>query len=167
MKIIKKTNNKHGFTLLEVMLAIAIMMITFEAIFSLIISVYNSHREVSYMNGATELLELNSIALEKSVLGFAGSSASSITYGTSNAVITAGGTKLFDLDSVTKRGGGPKFSISVTYNQISSEEIEYKIVVNDLEYNEQYGSISNTIWIPHANGKITISASGSTLTLSK
>lgn len=168
MKIISKTKNKRGFTLLEVMLAIAIMMITFESIFSLIISVYNSHREVSYMNGATELLELNSIALEKSVLGFTGSSASSITYGTNGAVITAGGSKLFNLDSVSSKSGGAKFDISVTYTKVNAEEIQYKIVVRDLENGgAQYGSVTNTIWLPHSSGKINIEASGNSLTLSK
>lgn len=168
MKIVNKHNGKKGFTLLEVMLAIAIMLITFESIFSLMVSVYNSHLEVSYMNGATELLELNSLALERSVLGFAGSSASSVTYSADGAVISNGSGKLFNLNSVKGRGNIDKFTISLEFSKLSEEEVQYKIIVRDMENGgTQYGSVTNTIWLPHASGKISIAASGSSLTLTK
>lgn len=167
MKRVNKTKSKRGFTLIEVMLAIAILMITMESIFSLIISVYNSHREVSYINDATELLELNSLALERSILAFTGSSVSSITYGCEDAVVTAGGSKLFNLDSVVGKNGSAKFSISVNFSKLNNEELQYTIRVIDNEAGTQYGSITNTVWLPHATGKIEITASGSSLKLTK
>lgn len=170
MRVINKIkSNKKGFTLLELMLAIAIMMITMESIFSLIITTYNSQREVSYMNSCTDLLELNSEAIEAEILAFTGSSDTALNIGVDGVTATKNGnTPLFNLSSIKTRTGADKFAIELraTLPEGSKEVIQYTITVKDLENGGKYGSITNSVWLPHSDGKITIGG-GSTIKLEK
>ncbi|MCQ2482620.1 MAG: prepilin-type N-terminal cleavage/methylation domain-containing protein [Clostridia bacterium] len=168
MKKYVKSRTKRGFTLLELMLAIAIMMITMESIFSLIISTYSSHREVGYMNCCTELLEINSTALETHMLGFLGSPDKSVEYTCKNACVCANGNPIVDVSSIPSKTGGPKFHIEVEFKDIEAEKVTYIITVMDNESNTKYGSINKTVWLPHAsNGSVVISGGGSSLKISK
>ena len=64
----KYNKSRKGFTLLEVVLAIAIMMLTASVFFSLILVVVKSHTNVVAANDMADFAMLNGRAIENAII---------------------------------------------------------------------------------------------------
>lgn len=188
MKRISK-NNKKAFTLVEMMLAIAITLIISSVFVALMVSIQKSYYKVYTQNDATDYAALFSQALENYMLVDYGretnaATGSSITYSIhstdTDCSFCVNGTSQLSCDQITGTNGYNKWYIMLDLSGTSFDAatgmLTYRIVVVDgthLDYAAP-GVIQLTyegsFWLPHfdptTSGSIAIEADGPAKTYS-
>lgn len=152
-KIIK---NKRGFTLVEVMLAVAIIALTIGVFFSLILVVMKSHVNVVTTNDCADFALLNAQAFENTIINakqVGGKGDHYIAVGTGNK-LCMDGSPLFDLDQY-KVEPGPKDKWKMAFNYTLDENglCEYTITLTDNGPSSIPG-LNNYVY--HYNGSVYI-----------
>jgi len=67
-KTIKNSTNPHGFTLIELVLVMAILLILLSVVYATLYIVSSSHAQVVVINDAKDYAYLNMAAIEKSIV---------------------------------------------------------------------------------------------------
>lgn len=162
-------NKKRAFTLVEVMLALAIMALTIGVFFSLILVVMKSHSNVVATNDIADFAMLNAMAFENTVIN-------AKTVGTGDKTISVKGNKLCvgnepicDLKQYqVNPGPKDKWEMDFKCSISKSGYCEYTITLSD---NADYTGISGManhkgytyngcVYIPHAKAtEVTDSSS--------
>lgn len=154
----KFNKNKKGFTLVEVMLAVAIIAMTAGMFFSLILVVMKSHANVVSANDCADFAMINARAFENSVIN-----AKSVGAGGDNTIQVVGnklcknGTPLFNLDQYkVEPGPKDKWVLTFTYDIDTNGYCNYKIGLADsnatssvdglIKYTYVY---NGSVYIPH------------------
>ena len=164
--------SKKGFTLLEVMLSIAIIAIIGGLYVTMLISVNESHNTIYNLDNSTDYAMLYAKAIENNVLGTVqeegATSSTWMVDPAQNYLITKDGTPIFTLKQNQVTSGGVrknKWNVSMTF-EVDSQKLDastynytitYHIKVFDNFYNPGRESVDYTssFVVPHfGNGKI-------------
>ena len=164
--------SKKGFTLLEVMLSVAIIAIIGGLYVTMLISVHESHNAVYNIDNSTDYAMLYAKAIENNVLGTVqDEGAASATWMVDPAqsyLITKNGKPIFTLKQNQVTSGGSrknKWNVTMTF-EVSSKKLDastynytitYRIKVFDNYYNpgRETADYTSSFVIPHfGNGKI-------------
>lgn len=110
-------SNKKGFTLVEMMLAIAIMMLVSAFFITMLWSIINGHSYVAYENDLADFAALNAQALENELLKATSIGTGGHTLSVDGLVLTKDGNKLFDVNEYQGRADGEvlKYTLTVTF----------------------------------------------------
>ena len=129
----KINKNKKAFTLVEVMLAVAIIAMTAGVFFSLILVVMKSHVNVVSTNDCADFAMLNARAFENTVIN-----AKKVGPGGANTVQVVGnklcknGAPLFDLDQYkVEPGAKDKWVMEFSYELDENGVCHYTIKLTD------------------------------------
>ncbi|HOO48860.1 MAG TPA: prepilin-type N-terminal cleavage/methylation domain-containing protein [Saccharofermentans sp.] len=169
----RQTNkNKKGFTLVEVMLALAIMMITVGAFYGLIISVQQAHVDVYNYNDAADYASLNAQAIENVVLSsdYIGSNGGAAvrTLSSDGNILCVNNSPAFAMatSQITKNGVlMDRYRLVVYFTVVDSETVDYTVEVYNNFDDHLDASVSGSVWLPHSNddgATLTYSAERST-----
>ncbi len=178
MRCVSKRKNKRAFTLVELMLAIAIIALISSLFLSLMIAIKDSYYRVYNANDSTDYAQLYAQALENMVLRDTQrniAAGTTVTYmiEPSESTFMVNGTAAFTLEQMRNNSGDVKWNIYLdkdeTYFDESSGLFHYRFVFVD-GYNYEYGNpgtvqlvYEGTFWIPHFNGgSFDIQTNGST-----
>lgn len=165
MRMIKK--NKRAFTLVEMMLAVAIIIMTSGVFFSLIITVMKSHTNVAATNDVADFALLNAKAFENTVINAkeVGSGSNKI-YVNANNQLSKNGTALFNLNQYkVEPDGNDKWAVDFSYTLDENGLCNYTIKLSDASTITMEGIVKyvytykGSVYIPHAK---STAASGST-----
>lgn len=168
----KLNKNKKAFTLVELMLAVAIIIMTSGIFFSLIIMVMKSHTNVATTNDAADYALLNARAFENTVINAktVGTGDSSIYV--SHNKLTKDGTPLFDLEQYKIEPDGiDKWNVTFSYELNSKGVCNYTIKLSDASsvsvagLNKYVYTYNGSVYIPHTTG--STAASGSSFAFSE
>ena len=178
--------NKKGFTLLEMMLSIAIIVLVSGLFVSLILATKDSYYRTYNRNDSTDYAALYSQALENQILRdwqMMPTINDTIKYGitvdgTSSLAREVGGgfhspTPIFNLSQMTNKNGDIKWEIyigNVVWDE-TNNKLTYTIYIVDNYYNP--GSLQSTytssIWLPvhndefnYSQNRVTFSTGNST-----
>lgn len=156
----KISKTKRGFTLVEVMLALAIMIITIGVFYSVIIMVAKSHNNVASINDAADYAMLNARAFENAVINAKEVGSSGTHKVDSNgSVICMDGAPLFSLQQYqTIPDGVNKWTLEFRYENSANGRVQYWITVKstksaadtmeDMVHVGDY-TLHGTVYIPH------------------
>lgn len=161
--------NKKAFTLVEMMLAIAIIMLTMDAFYGLILMSYQAHLKVFNTNDATDYAMLNARAIENVLVQAKEFSSGSGAHKVScdGTIATLDNAPMFTMTQVTYADGSAKWKLDITFTPGSQKgEISYTIKVYDNYYNpgNLTTTYSSTVWVPHCDS--TLSGETNTVYLS-
>ncbi|MCQ2467459.1 MAG: prepilin-type N-terminal cleavage/methylation domain-containing protein [Clostridia bacterium] len=165
----KVSKNKKAFTLVEVMLAVAIIALTAGIFFSLILVVMKSHVNVVTTNDCADYALLNARAFENSIINAktAGSGSSNIQV--VNNKLCKDGNPLFDLDQYkVEPGAKDKWLMTFNYELSENGVCNYTITLADQAtyvegLNNYTYKYEGSVYIPHCD---CTEASGSTFSYS-
>lgn len=169
----RRTNkSKKGFTLLEVMLSIAIISIIGGLYVTMLISVTESHNTIYNVDNSTDYAMLYAKAIENNVLGTVqdegATSATWMVDPSQSYYITKNGSPIFTLKQNQVTSGGVrknKWNVTMTF-EVDSKKLDastynytitYHIKVIDNYYNpgRETANYTSSFVIPHfGNGKI-------------
>lgn len=163
----KYNKSRKGFTLLEVVLAIAIMMLTASVFFSLILVVVKSHTNVVAANDMADFAMLNGRAIENAVINSKsiGESGSKKIKVTGNR-ICKGAIPLVSMEQYEIIPSNDKWEISVSFrSEAATRMVYYTITLKDQAnkidgINKYTYTYSGSVYIPHGTVK---DSSGDTL----
>lgn len=166
MRCISKRNNKKAFTLVELMLAIAIIVLISSLFLSLMIAIKDSYYRVYNANDSTDYAQLYAQAIENVILrdtqsNIAGGSSITYSISTSDSAFLVNGVPAFTLEQMTNNDGNLKWNIYLdkdgTYFDEASGMFHYKFVFVD-GYDYEFGNpgtvqleYEGAFWIPHFN----------------
>lgn len=165
-KIIRKSaHSKKAFTLLEIILAMAIMVIVIPMVFGTFYLIYRSHAEVTVLNDAKDYASLNVLAINnlvenasaaKAAGSFEGANymAAIYVYG-GELWVTDGSTphQAFDYPQYTLADGTKKWDIGVSFTVLpASKTVEYTVTVYDnANPGIPYYTLDTSIYLPNGN----------------
>lgn len=163
----KVCKTKRAFTLVEVMLAVAIIALTAGIFFSLILVVMKSHVNVVTTNDVADFALLNARALENTVVNAKTIGEGSNKISVQGNKLCKNGTPLFDLDQYkVEPGDQDKWQMTFNYEINENGLCTYSINLKDNsstaveglnKYNYTY---NGSVYVPHAT---VTESSGSTL----
>ena len=132
MRKVVKTNSKKAFTLVEVMLALAIMLIAIGVFFATIVLVVRSHTNVSAINDMVDFAMLNARAFENAACNArtVGEGDQEISVN-GDGKLALNGTPLFDLTQYQVVPTGDKWNVDFTCSIKDGGLVEYTITVSD------------------------------------
>ena len=165
----KYSKTRKGFTLVEVMLAIAIMVMTAGVFFSLIVVVMKSHLNVVNTNDCEDFALLNARAFENAVINAKEVGSGSNVISVSGNQLCKNGAPLFDLEQYKiEPGHQDKWTVEFEYNLSDKGVCEYTIKLSDntgaiSNVNNYVYEYNNTFYIPHCTSTAN---SGSTFNYS-
>lgn len=156
----KINKNKKAFTLVEVMLAVAIIAMTAGVFFSLILVVMKSHVNVVSTNDCADFAMLNARAFENTVIN-----AKKVGPGGANTVQVVGnklcknGAPLFDLDQYkVEPGAKDKWYMEFSYELDENGVCAYTIKLTDSSLGSAVDGVNTytyvyngTVYIPHCD----------------
>lgn len=164
--MVKVNKSKKGLTLLEIMLAIAIMVLTASVFFSLILVVMKSHTNVVAADDMADFALLNARAFENTVINAKDVGTGSVVISVRNNKLCKGTAPLFDLEQYKViPGNKDKWKLEFECTVLGNGIVNYTIKLSDQsgttvaglnKYNYVY---NGTVYIPHA--KCTPCASSS------
>lgn len=170
--------SKKGFTLLEVMLSVAIIAIVGGLYVTMLLSVHESHNTIYNIDNSTDYAMLYGKAIENNVLGTVqadGAKNATWTVDPSqNCLITKNGTPIFTLKQNQVGAAGSrknKWNVEMTFDvesqkldaQAYNYTVKYEITVIDNFYNpgRETAHYNSSFVVPHfTNGKLEASGSG-------
>lgn len=111
-------SNKKGFTLVEMMLAIAIMMLVSAFFITMLWSIINGHSYVAYENDLADFAALNAQALETELLQATSIGTGGHHLSVDGLVLAKDDHKLFDVNEYQGRADGEvlKYTLSATFS---------------------------------------------------
>lgn len=172
-KISKNNYSKRAFTLIEMMLAIAISMLFVSLIFATFYIVNSSHAKVAVINDAKDFASLNMNAVSNMIINsdyillsnvpistydtrdylsafYDSSTSSKLLYGT-----TASSAVAFSYDQYTVTGGTVKWKISPSFSKDSAHSVKVNLDIIDNSTGTVYYTLTKTIFLANvikANG---------------
>lgn len=176
----RTVKNKRGFTLVEMMLSLAIIAIIFGLTTALMVSISDSFTMTYNLNDATDYAMLYGYGIENSVLSQVNQKKSttwkignySSDDGSVNqdSVLLAGDEPVFLPNQMkTKQNGtGPvvdKWQIEMYY-QVDGSLVKYVVLVRDNYYDPTKPVLckyEGSFWIPHSTANLTTDGGTSTL----
>lgn len=162
------SKNKKAFTLLEMMISIAIMCLTAAAFFSLILTTRQAHLKVYDVNEACTYATLNAHALENTILnydtfGISASGGSTHRISTDSTFITLDGTQVFSYDIKNQSGVDKwRMTLSVSMDPSDSEVVNYVITAYSNITGDVVYTYTGSVWLPHSNDNGKPDTSGCT-----
>lgn len=173
MQVTKPNNKKtKGFTLLELVLAMAIMLIVVPFIFGTFYIINVSHANVTLINDAKDYAALNGRAIENILINAQAvtvSSSSSPAAGYSVLSFNTDGTMLlngtapFTYDHYKVEDGTQKWLLAVTFTlEPGTKTINYTIQVKD---NSKAGkpvkyTLNSSVYLPSAQTDLLVGTTG-------
>jgi len=177
-KISKNSCSKRAFTLIEMMLAIAISMLFVTLIFATFYIVNSSHAKVAVINDAKDFASLNMNAISNMIINsdfillsnvsipsdvnrnylsvFYDSSTSSVLwYRTANNSGVA-----FTYDQYTVTGGTVKWKISPSFSKDSAHSVKVNLDIIDNSTGTVYYTLTKTIFLANVINDTGIAYSG-------
>ncbi len=171
-----KKKNKKGFTLVELMLAIALIALISTLFISLMVAIKESYQRTYNANDATDYAQLYAQAIENVILkdtqrNVASGSTFVYQVNGTDSTLMVNGTPIFQLEQMTNRDGVVKWNIYIDKNNTYFEEdsgiFHYKFILVD-GYNYEFGhpgtvqlEYEGAFWIPHFNqGTFTFESNG-------
>lgn len=167
MRCVSKRNNKRAFTLVELMLAIAIIVLISSLFLSLMISIKDSYFNVYNSNDSTDYAQLYAQAIENMILRDTQrnvATGSTIVYqiDSSDSTFLVNGNPAFTLEQMKNQSGDVKWNIYIdksgTYFDEGSGMFHYKFIFVD-GYDNEFGNpgvvrleYEGAFWIPHFRG---------------
>lgn len=111
-------SNKKGFTLVEMMLAIAIMMLVSAFFITMLWSIINGHSYVAYENDLADFAALNAQALENELLKATSIGSGSHYLQVDGLVLAKDGSKLFNVNEYQGKADGEvlKYDLTATFS---------------------------------------------------
>ncbi len=166
----KYNKSRKGFTLLEVVLAIAIMMLTASVFFSLILVVVKSHTNVVAANDMADFAMLNGRAIENAIINSksVGDSGGKTIKVKGNRVCK-GATPLLSMEQYEIIPSNDKWEISVSFkSDAATRTVYYTVTLKDQAnkidgVNKYTYTYSGSVYIPHGTVK---DSSGSSIVVS-
>jgi|LSQX01.3.fsa_nt_gb uncharacterized protein (UPF0333 family) len=166
-KLTRKSLSKKAFTLLEVVLAMAITIIVIPLIFGTFYLIHESHAKVAVINDAKDFASLNSTAINNLLVNASSARASGSVDGAYVATIyadsngdlyirQAGSTsKAFEYPHYTLADGTQKWRIELNF-QVNpfSKTVDYTIDVYDNSNpsaTEPYYKLESSVFLPNGN----------------
>ncbi len=185
IKICKKSG-KRGFTLIEMLITLAIVMILISYVFATFYIVNSSHAETIVLNDAKDYAELNMKAIKNLTINASNvilSNTSALQAGesgyTSVYIVTNGTTKdsvlyylkdgspetkAFDYSQYTAGAGLKKWSINPTFSKVSDSSIHIKLEIIDNASKKTYYILESDLALNNASGSTSITGtSGSVI----
>ena len=168
----RTAKSKKGFTLLEVMLSVAIIAIIGGLYVTMLLSVHESHNTIYNIDNSTDYAMLYAKAIENNVLGTVQSDSPVNAIWkvdpSQNCLITKNGTPIFTLkqNQVGAEGSRKnKWNVAMTFDVESQKldastynyTVKYEITVIDNFYNpgRETAHYNSSFVVPHfGNGKI-------------
>lgn len=164
--MVKVNKSKKGLTLLEIMLAIAIMVLTASVFFSLILVVMKSHTNVVAADDMADFALLNARAFENTIINAKDVGSGSATISVRNNKLCKGTTPLFDLEQYkVVPGGKDKWKLEFTCSVNTNGLVNYTIKLSDQATStvsglNKYNYIYNgSVYVPHAKSYTAVSSS--------
>ena len=116
-----KKKNKKGFTLVELMLAIALIVLISSLFISLMVAIKESYQRTYNANDATDYAQLYAQAIENVILqdtqrNVASGSTFVYQVSSSDSTLMVNGTPIFQLEQMTNRDGAVKWNIYIDKN---------------------------------------------------
>ena len=151
MKRVNK--NKKGFTLLELMLAIAIMLLVSGFFATMLTVIIRSHTYVAFETDLSDMAQLNAQALEAELLRASEIGKGSKTISVEGYILTSNGTKLFNVgEYYVTDGTDTELMYTMTpYFQVFADQ---SIVVYEFTFKDTTGAVvytySGRIFVPSA-----------------
>lgn len=160
--------NKRGFTLVEMMLSLAIIAIIFGLTTALMMSINDSFTLTYNLNDANDYAVLYGYGLENSVLSEV-SKKSATDWKVTDSILYYNDTPVFEPKQMQthQNGNGPlvdKWDIKMGYKIDPSNKslVNYVVLVYDNYYNP--GALmckyEGSFWLPHSSAKLTVSEVG-------
>ena len=177
--------SKKGFTLLEVMLSVAIIAIIGGLYVTMLLSVHESHNTIYNIDNSTDYAMLYAKAIENNVLGTVQdenpANATWMVDPSQNCLITKNGKPIFTLKQNQVGAAGArknKWNVTMTFDvdsqkldaQTYNYTVKYEITVIDNFYNpgRETAHYNSSFVVPHfGNGQIEVAGSGNQLKFTK
>ncbi|MCH4153576.1 MAG: prepilin-type N-terminal cleavage/methylation domain-containing protein [Saccharofermentans sp.] len=148
--------NRRGFTLVEMVLSLAIISIIFGLTTTLVVCVRNSFMSTYNLNDSSDYAVLYGSGFENSILSHTQNRVSGKWY-ISNNILTCSGTPVFVPDHLQTRQKDSetivdKWNIAMYFNYTeSSSRVRYIVCVTDNYYNpgKLIYTYSSMVWLPH------------------
>lgn len=161
-KLAKIIRNRVGFTLVELMLVMALMLIFIGFVFSTFYLVNSSHANVVVINDAKDFASLNMDAISKLVInadkviisGTAVPSAGQTSVYFTNSVLfysnTSGATQAFTYNQYTVAGGSDKWQILSTFTKKGTLlTVQLNVYDNATSPKQLYYTLTRDIYLPN------------------
>jgi len=170
--IIAHNKKNKGFTLLELVLAMAIMLIVVPFMFGTFYIINVSHANVTLINDAKDYAALNGRAIENLLINAKAVSVSSssspeagykVLSFTSDGTLLLNGTAAFTYDHYKVKDGTQKWTLAVTFTlDAGSKTINYTIQVKD---NSKVGkpvkyTLNSSVYMPSAQVDLLLGSTG-------
>ena len=161
--------NKKAFTLVEMLLALAILLMSVAIFFSVIVLVVKSHNNVASINDLADYAMLNGKAFENTI-----QNAKTLNKGSnvidinSDNQLCLNGSPLFNLEQYKTIPDGTKnkWTLSFTYTVNATGVVDYVFTVKDAVtpsmdglYVENGYNYAGSVYVPHLEAK-NIAAGG-------
>lgn len=151
--------NKKAFTLVEMLLAVAIFIMSIAIFFSVIVLVVKSHNNVSSINDLADYAMLNGKAFENTIQNAKklGSGSNVIDVNASNQ-LCLNSAPLFNLEQykTIPDGSQNKWTLSFTYEIKANGVVDYVFTVKDTSipsmdglYVENGYDYAGSVYVPH------------------
>lgn len=159
----RKVRNKKGFTLLELMLSIAIIMLISGLLLTFIITIKESFMTVYNQNDSADYAMLQARGFEQSFLGNALNGEDDYTYTIKDNKLQCNNHPVFEPSQAkTDHGTKDKWKIVMAFNYDSTTHfVKYKIWMQDNYYNPGKLAyiIENGLLLPHQDREIELTGS--------
>lgn len=171
MRVIKSHNKKKaGFTILELVLAMAIMLIVVPFIFGTFYIINVSHANVTLINDAQDYAALNATAIENILInakavtvsssGSPGPGYSVLSYD-SNGNLLLNGVPAFDYDHYKVKDGNQKWSLDVLFTlDAGKKTVNYTITISDKSKAKPVYKLNSSVYLPSAQVDLLVGTTG-------
>ncbi len=161
----RRTNkNRRGFTLVEMILAIAIVTIVFGLTTALMISIKDSFIMTYNLNDSSDYAVLYGYGIENSVLAKVSKYKDEGSGAIQNSVLLCGDKEYVFLPSQMKttdsKGDVVDKWIVETYYKVSGSMVSYIVIIKDNYYNPTKPVMckyEGSFWIPHSSANLSTS----------
>ncbi|MBN1892556.1 MAG: hypothetical protein JW780_07225 [Clostridiales bacterium] len=188
-KIARKTNSsRKAFTLIEIILAVAIMIIIIPMIYGTFYLIQVSHARVVVMNDARDFASLNAMAIDNILANTSAATASDSGVGgyaaalyvdSSSGVLfvqqgSGAAVPAFDYPQYNLADGKQKWKLDITFQvNSSSQTVDYVIEVLDNAKptgSDPYFTLRSSVYLPNGNRNETellVSSTGARINFTK
>lgn len=162
----ERHNSKKAFTLIEIVLAMAIMIIVIPLVFAAFYLVQLSHAGVAVLNDAKDYAALNAMAIENVVINASAGSVSGAVDGSySSSVYCSSGrlyfrnggsaVPMFDYDQYKIASGEDKWDVDVLFTlSAGNQTLTYSVRLfdnSDPSATSPYYVLTSSVYLPNGN----------------
>lgn len=147
--------SKIGFTLIEMMLVIAILMITVGAFFSLIVVIKSGYVRAAAMNDLVDYASLNARAIDNKLINAqAIGTGSSAIKSVNGQLCDESGRAIINYNQYETNGTNGdqvKWRTETIFSVNAAGLVSYTIKVYDNYDNSNVYTLSGSVWVPHCD----------------